>query len=271
MDTILVPTDFSDTALNAARYALQLAAQLRMQRLVLYHSYEIPVSIDPIVPGIQMLDLDTLKRESSRELEHFRRKLLPFSNNIILETINEYGALSAGLDDVCKSTHADLVVMGITGGGKLEEKFIGSNAISVAKHTAVPVVIVPHEASFTRIGKILLTSDYDKADKNIPVALVKKIVSAAGSNLFVFNIREDAGDKDEHFSLHTLLHELHPVFHFSENKDYVDAVNGYVAANGIDMIITIPKHQGFFGSLFSESHTKKLAFHSKVPVMVVHE
>ena len=41
--------------------------------------------------------------------------------------------------------------------------------------------------------------------------------------------------------------------------------------NQVDLVITIAKKQGFFGSLFTESHTKQLAFHSKVPVMVIHE
>jgi hypothetical protein len=39
----------------------------------------------------------------------------------------------------------------------------------------------------------------------------------------------------------------------------------------VDLIITIPKKMGWFDSLFRRSHTKMLAFHSHVPLMVVHE
>ncbi|MBV9987086.1 MAG: universal stress protein [Chitinophagaceae bacterium] len=271
METLLVPTDFSATALNAARYALQLAEQLQIPKIVLYHSYEIPVTIDPMVPGIQMLDLESLKEESARELENFRVSLMPHAKGISLDSFNEYGALSEGLDDVCRKVNAGMVVMGITGGGILEERFIGSNAIAVAKHTSVPVIIVPPHTSFTRIEEIMLTSDYDKADKSIPVNLVKKVVNTTGAKLFVFNIREAENDKGEHFSLHALLQDLNPSFHFSEEKNYVEAANAFATAHGVDLIITIPKKHGFFGNLFSESHTKQLAFHSKVPVMVIHE
>jgi nucleotide-binding universal stress UspA family protein len=271
MQTLLVPTDFSATAMNAARYALQLASQLQIRKMVLYHSYEIPVTIDPMVPGIQMLDLESLKDESAKGLENFRVQLMPFANGISIDTFNEYGALSEGLDDVCKKIQAELVVMGITGGGMLEEKFIGSNAISVAKHTNVPVIIVPLHASFSRIEKAMLTSDFDKADKNIPVNLVKKVVKTTGAKLFVFNIREAEQDKDEHFSLHELLQDINPSFYLSDNKNYVEAVNAFAAEHDVNLIITIPKKHGFFGNLFAESHTKKLAFHSDVPVMVIHE
>jgi nucleotide-binding universal stress UspA family protein len=133
MQTILLPTDFSATAKNAALYALQLAEQVGAKNLVLYHSYEIPVTIDPLVPGLQMLDIETLKKNSEKGLSNFELELKPFANNVTISSISEYGALASGLDELCARVHAGLIVMGITGGGLLEEKLIGSNTISVAK------------------------------------------------------------------------------------------------------------------------------------------
>ncbi|MCU0322000.1 MAG: universal stress protein, partial [Chitinophagaceae bacterium] len=46
MQTILVPIDFSSTAFNAAVYALELGKQVQAQKVVLYHSYELPVMSD---------------------------------------------------------------------------------------------------------------------------------------------------------------------------------------------------------------------------------
>ncbi|NCI47522.1 universal stress protein [Sediminibacterium soli] len=278
MDTLLLPTDFSATAQNAARYALQLAEQLSVKKIVLYHSYEIPVTIDPMVPGIQMLEVDTLKEESEHGLAKFRSDLLPFSKNVLIEIFNEYGDLAEGLDDVCNKVKADIVVMGITGGGALEEKLIGSNAVSVAKHTHTPVIIVPAGCSFTRIEEIMLTSDFDRKDSKVPVELVRKIVQETKAKLFVFAIEDDPEEYEddtthsaEDYALHRLLNDLSPEFHFSENANFTEAVNDFASEYGIDLVITIAKKQGFFGSLFSESHTKQLAFHSQVPVMVIHE
>ncbi len=62
MKTILVPTDFSETAMNAAAYALPLAKQLGMDRIVLYNAYQAPVSVDPMVPTVQLLDMDLMKK-----------------------------------------------------------------------------------------------------------------------------------------------------------------------------------------------------------------
>ncbi len=280
METILLPTDFSETAKNAGRYAMQLAKQMGAKKIVIYHSYEIPVTIDPLVPGIQMLDVASLKADSEKGLENFRVSLMAFASGITIEVFNEYGALSEGLDEVCARVNAGLVVMGITGGGALEEKLIGSNAISVAKHTSVPVIIVPPTVQFTRIEEIMLTSDFDKDDRSVPVQLVKKMVAETRARLFVFNIDKEAAENEsadtnrkqtEEYVLHALLEELNPEFHFSQNTNFVEAVNDFVSEYQIDLIITIPKKHGFFGSLFSESHTKKLAFHSHVPLMVIHQ
>jgi len=50
MKTILLLTDFSDTALNAARYGAALTHQLGTSSMILYHSYEfIPIATD--IPG----------------------------------------------------------------------------------------------------------------------------------------------------------------------------------------------------------------------------
>jgi nucleotide-binding universal stress UspA family protein len=278
METILIPTDFSPPAKNAAMYALKLAGQLGVKKIVLYHSYEIPVTIDPLTPGIQMLDIEYSKENSAQSLDNFVVQIKAFANNIEIGAINEYGALVDGLDEVCAKTNAGLVVMGITGGGKLEEKLIGSNALSVAKHTKVPVIIVPAKTNFTRISSVMLVSDFDKTDTTIPVKIVRNIVEETKAKLCIFHV-EETGDEEgviyplslagENHAMHPLLRDLRPEYYITKNKNFVEAVNTFVAKKEIDLIITVSRKHGFFENLFKESHTKMLAFHSTVPVMVV--
>jgi nucleotide-binding universal stress UspA family protein len=279
METILLPTDFSPTAKNAALYALKLAEQLNVKKLVLYHSYEIPVTIDPLVPGIQMLDIESLKTGGEEGVRGFALQLKDFAGDIIIDTINEYGSLADGLDEVCIRTNAGLVVMGISGGGILEEKLIGSNTLSVAKHTKVPVIIVPAQASFTRIESVMLASDFDKSDKTVPIEPIRKIVEETKAKLLVFHLEENEEEnavtystspEGASYALYTLLQDLSPEYHFEKNKDFVEAINEFALEKGVDLIITIPKKHGFFEGLFTTSHTKALAFHSHVPLMVVH-
>jgi hypothetical protein len=62
MQTVIVPVDFSDTSLNAARYAVQLLTGHYGVSLVLHHEYEKATQEEE---AIQKLDiLNTSLRDS---------------------------------------------------------------------------------------------------------------------------------------------------------------------------------------------------------------
>ncbi len=277
MHTILVPTDFSATAKNAAVYAVGLAKQAGAKKIVLYNSYQAPVGIDPMAPAIQLLDIDLLKKNSEEGLEQFKSQLeATVADHIPIDTLSEFSLLAAGLDEVCKKVGADLIVMGITGGGALEENLVGSNTISVAKHSTVPVIIVPANASFTQIKEVLLACDYKKVVETTPVQPIKNLLAATGAKLFVLNV--DHNNKAynsevpfESLMLDILLQGCNPEYHFVDSPDFTEAINAFAREKQVDIIITIPKRHGWFESLFRKSHTKMLAFHSDVPLMVIHE
>jgi nucleotide-binding universal stress UspA family protein len=277
MKKILVPTDFSAAAKNAALYAFKLAEQLHTEEIVLYHAYEAPVNIDPMVPTVVMPDIDTLKESSEKALEHFKSVICPFcASTIKINTLARYDHLGSGLDEICKETGAGLIVMGVTGGNLLEEKIIGSNALSVAKNGTVPVIIVPPKAIFTKIEEVMLVCDFNKVVETTPVQPIKQILDATSAKLFVLHVDKENRNWSpdtpfESLMLDTLLDGYHPQYHFENNNNFVEAVNIVVQERMIDLIITIPKKHGLFEGLFHASATKKLAYHSHVPIMVIHE
>lgn len=268
MESILLPTDFSETAQNAALYALKLAAQIGAKKLVLYHSYEIPLTIDPITPAVQMLDIESLKEASQKSLSEFELKVKAFAGNIEIDSLSEYGALTAGVDEVCKRTGSELVVMGITGGNLLEEKLIGSNTLSVAKNTNTPVIIVPPGVNFTKIEEIMLTGDFEE-NTTVPLEHLTKILDETKARLFVYNtaVKNDPGISS---AIHEQLDGLDPHYHSSQASHYVESINDFAVEHHIDLVITVLRKHGFFERLFSEDHTKMLAFHSHLPLMVIH-
>ncbi len=280
MKNILVPTDFSATARNAARYALQLAEQSGAPKVIFYNAYQAPLMVDPMVPAVQLLNEDNLKADSKEALEKFALFVKAFCPaGCEIETFCEYALLYNGLDEACKATNAGLIVMGITGGGVLAEKLIGSNTLAVAKQSCVPVIIVPPNTRFTKIEEVMLLSDFDKADKTIPVGRVREIVEETKAKLYVFNVEEELDEYGvtypsnvlgESYAVHTLLKDLNPEYHFVRSNHYMKAIDEFVLEHHIDLIITIPKKHSFFESLFIQSHTKMLAFHSHTPLMVTH-
>jgi nucleotide-binding universal stress UspA family protein len=277
MNTILVPTDFSPAARNAAMYAISFAKQLKCKKIILYNAYQTPLVTDANMAIIDAVDIDELKKASEENLRAFQITLKAYCDtDIQLESLSEYGTLTLDINDVCKSTNADLIVMGVTGTGKIAESLIGSFAIDVSRKATVPVIVVPPEAAFSDIKEVMLACDFSKVVETTPVAPIKKILDETKAKLFVINI--DHKNKNftaetpfESLMLDTLLQGYNPEYHFIDDTDFVHAINKFALEKQVDLIITIPKKMGWFDALFHKSHTKTLAYHSHVPLMVVHE
>ena len=279
MKTILVPVDFSETAYNAAVYAFQLAKQVAANKVVLYHAYELPVVADGGLAIPLMVSVDDVKRNSTEALHNVLEKLkqefeyFPFT----IETYNSYNAVITGITETAKQLKADLIVMGITGGNAVEEVLVGSNTIDVAKHTKIPVIIVPPKAIFNPIRNVLLSCNLEHIYETTPVDLITRFLDSTKATLQILHLEPDptvadfSGTYFESVSLNTFFEGYEPKYHFIHNPNFVEGVNEFTDSNSIDILIVVPQKHGLFDSLFNKSHTKMLAFHSHVPVLIAHE
>src|SRR5215210_1478503 len=117
MNTVIVPVDFSETSVNAARYAVKLLTGQPGTEIILYHAY----------------DKVNEETESIENLEKLKEELmLNRSGNITILT--ERGDFLTELEKLIRHRQADLVVMGITGRSSLAQVFVGSNALKMVEY-----------------------------------------------------------------------------------------------------------------------------------------
>lgn len=76
---------------------------------------------------------------------------------------------------------------------------------------------------------------------------------------------------EERNKMQKLFAEYKPEFYFIGMNDFYEAVEQFAKDKAIDMIVIIPKNHSFINSIFSTSHTKKLAFNSSVPILAAHQ
>ncbi|HSU49576.1 MAG TPA: universal stress protein [Segetibacter sp.] len=277
MKTILVPTDFSETANNAASYAIKLASDILANKIVFYNAFQPPpVITENTLPAMPIVDIETMKEISEQGMSAFLEKIkTECPPEIELKKKTGFSVLLEDIGEICKEEAADLIVMGITGTSKIEEVLIGSTALSVVKHTQVPVIVVPSNAQYHPIKNVMLASDLKNVTETTPVHLIKNLLNATKASLFVVNVYDDEKDitadkTAQQESLLKLLQDYNPRIEFENNDNFIAGINHFVETNNIDIIITIPKKHKFFEGLFTERHTKKLAFHSHVPLMFIH-
>jgi len=277
MNAIVVPTDFSPTAYNAAQYAAGLASQLGAGKLILYNAFQQYIAEDPMMVTVVMQDTAELQKISDEGLSHMQQTLQKnLSPSPQVECVSDYNTVTQGILQLCKERDAALIVMGITGAsGKLDEVVIGSNALDVSRRSLVPVIIVPSNAAFRPIKKILLACDLKKVVETTPVEQVKKILDATRAELHVLHVETDADDFKpdtpfESLMLDELIRGYNPQYHFEKDQHFTEAINNFATENQMDLIIVIPKKHGLFEGIFKRSHTKALAFHSHIPLVTIH-
>ncbi|TDH19784.1 hypothetical protein EXU57_22250 [Segetibacter sp. 3557_3] len=270
MNTILVPTDFSETARNASRYAFEFARHVSATKIVLYNAYQAPYAGDPTLPVVQLFDFEEVKKSSTERLESFRRELLPVApEGLAVETRSTFAILAGNIEETCEETAADLILMGITGGSGLDV-LIGSNTLSVAEQSKVPVIIVPSNAVYRPIQKLLLVLDNNKVAHSGPVKWIKKMIDETGARLQVLNIDHSRNTPDNGV-LREALSDYDPEYHHVDYNSFWEATNNFAGKQQVDMIIVIQKKHGFFDNIFRHNHTKELAFHTHVPLMCISE
>jgi nucleotide-binding universal stress UspA family protein len=151
---ILVPTDLSDFAGTALRWAGML--QLRLgARLTIVYANEPYVPFDAIEgPAAYVLQHDPRFRERlTSELHDHVERFLPGLGDAAETKVVDQAPAQAILE-TAESIQADLIVMGTHGRTGWRRTLLGSVAEKVVRHADRPVLCVPAEAE-AAIGKIL--------------------------------------------------------------------------------------------------------------------
>src|SRR5438046_355896 len=109
MKTIIVPTDFSDNAMHALRYACMLNAAFN-GKIILFHSYAVPLMAGDTTYAFMPAD-DELKEESDQLLKKHKQKIAAEFPGMNIETVVEEGFAEQAITETAKTRNADLLVM----------------------------------------------------------------------------------------------------------------------------------------------------------------
>ena len=205
MKTIIVPVDFSDTSLNAARYAAQMFSGFDHIRIVLYH----------------MFNNRDEEEVSGNYLESLRRELADKGDKEI-EYLKDFGDdLAENISRLAQQKAASLVVMGITGrNNTLAQAMMGSNTLRMVDKNVCPVLIIPPNAGFRKIQNVAFTSDFKNIDETTPVLFIKSILNLFNPDLHIVNVDSShyVSITDEYqegrSKMAELFNEYNPQFYF---------------------------------------------------------
>ncbi len=261
MRDIIIPIDFSETSLNAARYAAAMLSSKENTRVILYTMF-------------------TAEEESATSEQYLQSLKAELEQKGVsnIETVKELGSdLIDNLARLAYQKTAELIIMGITEKEEWRQFFVGSNTVKMVEQNICPVMIIPQNAKFNGITNVSLASDFKDVDATTPVLAIKTVLDIFNVNLHIVNIDNEhyVALTDEYLAerakMQKMFSEFNPEFYFIGMNDFYDAIEQFSKDKNIDLLIIIPKNHTFMNSLVSSSHTKKLAFNTSVPLLAVHQ
>ncbi|PWT99716.1 MAG: hypothetical protein C5B52_10160 [Bacteroidetes bacterium] len=274
MKTFIVPIDFSETSVNAARFAVKLAADSGNVSLILYNSYEKIRSGSDGTPLFN--DPDARKKIAEVALESVKTELLTIEK-VRIECVAEQGDFVDNIEAFIKHHGIEMVIMGITGSTPLEQIVIGSNTLNIIERNICPVLIIPPGSKYHGIKNVVFASDFKEVERTTPIQPIKSFLGLVRPTLHVANVDHEhyveltEDYKKERNKLEGMLAPFKPEFYFIRLYDFVETISQFAEDKNIDVIITVPRKHSFITGLFKTSNTKKLAYHSHVPILAIHE
>lgn len=272
MKTILVATDFSPAATNAANYAAEMALAINAD-VFLLHVYQIPPGYFEVSIAV---NLEDIRIGAEKQLNDLKEQLSKKTNNKLhISTEVRMGTFFVELKNVCESVTPYTVVMGSQGTTAAKHLLFGRNTVYAMKHLVWPLITVPDGVIFSSIKKMGLACDFERVADTIPVDEIKMLLDDFKAELHILNTGSTKEFKPGLISESRLLQEmlgaLKPNYHFITNENTDLGIIDFAEKNHIDLLIVFPKRHSLVDKIFHKSHTRQLVLHSYVPVMALHQ
>ncbi len=285
---ILVPVDYSECSELACRYAAKLACKLDAE-VKLFHAYFTP-SFDLIELSGTVQIQEHLKEEVASDLEATEKKTAEkfvqdlqdaFSECRAANIVVTYG-ISAGVpeDEIaryCDEYLPDLVIMG-THGRDSGKSILGSVTESMIRRLKCPVLAIPEKYSFVgekNLKNLMYVTEFDESDF-VSIKKLMDLMSSLNMKIHCLHIGEETGEWDK-IKMEGLKEYFKKAYKKSEVEcsfvggiDLIDAINLYVQEKNVNIISLTSRRRNIIDKLFRTDLTKKLFYHSNIPLLVFH-
>ncbi len=276
MNTILVPTDFSEQADNALNFAVQLARKTDDAELRILHIIEGATTGSFNTTG----EVGYVNSEHERFIAAYMRKRRDDMAELVgherfnginvstdIQVGNPFNSISKTVSDVA----ADIIVMGTQGSSGIEEILIGSNTEKVVRYSKCPVITIKHPANLDEIDSIVFATNLVE-DQTRTVAELKKLQEITGAHLKLLKVNTpnhfhtDRQTQEEFDKFVNKYHLENYSTHIYNDATEEDGIIYFAEDQGACMIALSTHGRTGLLHLLSGSIAEDLVNHAKIPV-----
>lgn len=278
---ILLPSDYSENALNAIRYAMDLFQHVRCEFYILHvfqvsgytlESMRVPEAGEPYFEAAK------LKAEQGMDKLLEMIKLHPENHKHKFHTKITFNSLTEAVRNLIDQKDIDLIVMGTKGVTESKARIFGTHTVHIMEHIKdCPVIAVPNHYKFEPPKQIIFPTDFKTAFREKEIDHLKEIAKLYDAKINVLHItKDDQADlkkKQENNKqlLQDILQGMDFEIHFTPADDIAKGIEDYVIDHGGDMLVFINRKHLFFGSILSNPLVKEIGYDPQVPILELND
>lgn len=282
MKTIVIATDFSEGSKDAARYGYHLAQQVR-SNVLLCHVIIIPAEI----PQAGMFfwqdeEYELLLDDSATALREFKKTLdnsMPATGfRPVISCKSQPGMMADVVKALAEFPNNELIVSGTHQGGAFSNLLLGNHASNLIDSAGKPVLLVAPGTTFRPVKKIAYATEFKDPEKDLQhiyqLVYWAKQLNAEVLLVHIFNEKDESPalkEKIADYLVGISNNADYPnIYYRLIRNDHVGEGLDWICDHGqIDMLAMVHQHRDLFGELFAHSHTKQMAGHLQLPLLVI--
>lgn len=273
---IAIPTDFSEHAEKAARFALQLFHN-KPCRFYLVHTYTPSFfRAEYLLHSPGQIGLgDFYKQRVLEQLEALRGRLEAAAHPEMHEFFVHaaFNNLDAELNEMARKERLDLIAMGTQGATGAKEILFGTNAVQVMHRARVPVLVVPQGAEVTQLKDILFPTDYAPDFDRLDLKVLEGILRRHNVTLHVLHAYTEVDQGPQRQKSREQLQQrlAGSRVNWSEVGDLgvVEAINQFADRQPVQMLVMVRNRHTFLENMLVTPTIDRIGFHTKIPFMVI--
>ncbi|MFS4456007.1 universal stress protein [Maribacter sp. 2304DJ31-5] len=281
MKRVLIPTDFSENAWNAVRYGLEL---FKDEECVFY----LLNTYTPRIASSRFMAVSTENGQSATSSHDCSKRGLyaltsrigkSFSNpKHTFKTISSFSLLVDEVMEAVRKYGIDLVVMGTKGASGLEEVFMGSNTVRVIKAVKnCPVLVIPEKFEYKKPTEIAFATDFNRFYTHSELEPLLEMAKSFKSVIRIVNVQYEIKTLTEmqQFNLGMLRKYLKGVEHYIHTVSELNSVSKtlelFSSEMEIHLLAMLNYRHSYMERLTREPIVKRMAFHTKNPLLIIPE
>lgn len=276
MKKIVIPTDFSETSMNAIQYALELFKYDTCEFIILN------AFADEVYKNTMEMDTEDFEEYKEAHKLHVDTALQKEISIMLEKSPNHkhtytyearFGSLVDETNDVVERDSIDIVIMGTKGNTNVKEITFGSHTLQVIKYVKCPVLAVPFGYQDAPPKNILFPTDYMIPYKRRELKLLSVLAMRFMATIHMLFISEFKGlsnrQKDNRSFLDGCLEDNKTSFLQTAGKDITTSINKVLMEHEYDMLVMINHRHSYLENILYRSSIEKIGLEINIPFLVL--